>query len=464
MTSTSVSITFLDETNKVTFSIDVTILMNGCDFFKGLLVNFKEKDQESITIKVSNAYVAYDVVMDFSGVIKKGNSGNLESWRHRLELIKCYDYWCMPYDSSLLKDLKVPPEEGFDLLLDVIELVGYNDITIKLISDNLPKNYDVYKFPKELIDEMIRLNKLYRIISSGHERITIWDALTGKLIKTIDKNDIEKDTFSISEIDAKSLGIINTSDKKHVKYLINTMLRKYAIFNPNKQQFEYGKIDVLTGAHIIINNRKQICFSPNGENVAYVKKRLSMFIYAPPINEKVIVIADATSWKSICETLDCKIDILCVNYSLDNRTIASGDYYGVTTIWDAYTGKKIKSLVKVKKHFEAIECVCYTPDNLQIITADSSHNINIWDILTGKLIKTFNVISTKAVGISNICCHPCSQFVIVSDSTETIRIWDILTGELVQTLQLPNAQNYYTYVSATVVDDDDLIQRLTMNQ
>jgi hypothetical protein len=46
----------------------------------------------------------------------------------------------------------------------VIDIIGYNEVTINLIHDNLPKNYDLTKFPKELLDEIQNSEYVFKII------------------------------------------------------------------------------------------------------------------------------------------------------------------------------------------------------------------------------------------------------------------------------------------------------------
>ena len=53
-------------------------------------------------------------------------------------------------DITKLKNIKVPIE-GFDLLLQIVELFGYDNDTTKLIINNLPDNYDLSKLNKDLI-------------------------------------------------------------------------------------------------------------------------------------------------------------------------------------------------------------------------------------------------------------------------------------------------------------------------
>jgi len=62
-------------------------------------------------------------------------------------MVKCYDFFGLDHDFSLISDLNIPAE-GFELLLDVVDLIGYNDQTIKLIIKNMPEEYSLKNSPK----------------------------------------------------------------------------------------------------------------------------------------------------------------------------------------------------------------------------------------------------------------------------------------------------------------------------
>ena len=61
----------------------------------------------------------------------------------------------------LISDLRVPTE-GFELLLEVIDLMGCNKEMIKLIIKNIPENYDLKNFSRELLEEMLKIETTYK--------------------------------------------------------------------------------------------------------------------------------------------------------------------------------------------------------------------------------------------------------------------------------------------------------------
>src|SRR3990170_8797570 len=178
---TDLSLKLVDQNNTITIRLHKIILYSSCVYFRKLLTSCRERNLNEITIQVPNTFIMHDIIMSFYG--QKMNSQNLPDWQHLLETIRCWDFLGIPFESDILRNLRVPIE-GFDLLLDVIDLVGYNDFTIKLIKKNLPNNYDTSIFPKELLEELFKPE--YRIVSgSSDNSIKIWNAETGELIRTL---------------------------------------------------------------------------------------------------------------------------------------------------------------------------------------------------------------------------------------------------------------------------------------
>src|SRR3972149_5336993 len=151
---TDLTIILMDGNHHLTIDLHKIILYSSCIYFEKLLTNCREKNANSITIIVPNVDVVYDIIMSFYGQkIEK-----LHQWEYLLDYIKCCDFLGIVLDASILANVKIP-EEAFEELLDIIELVGYNKVAILrwvyknslrlkyclqkfMPKDNLPKNYD----------------------------------------------------------------------------------------------------------------------------------------------------------------------------------------------------------------------------------------------------------------------------------------------------------------------------------
>ena len=115
---------------------------------------------------------------------KESNIGNLPMWLHLLETFKLNDFLGLNIDLSLLNDIEIPTE-GFDFLMDIIELTGYSKDAIKLINKNIPKDYDLSNFPQELLGEMLEDTTYHIVYGHRDNSIKIWNPETGRYIRTL---------------------------------------------------------------------------------------------------------------------------------------------------------------------------------------------------------------------------------------------------------------------------------------
>lgn len=155
------------------------ILCAHCKYFKILLTSFKDKNSNKIEIKVPNSYIVHDIIMSFYG--QNTNSNNLPQWLFELEIARCRDFLGLPIQ---VPDVPVPAK-GFGLLMDVIELVGYNDDTIQKIYKNLPSDYDISKFPNELLERMLQISGRLVAVNRDdyHYYVHVFDPVSGEKIK-----------------------------------------------------------------------------------------------------------------------------------------------------------------------------------------------------------------------------------------------------------------------------------------
>lgn len=173
--------------NQKELSVHKVILYVCCPYFQTFFdSDFSDKDKKQLVIKdIPDVYVAYDLIQNFYNVNTK--SHDYPDWQFQIQYIKCIKFFMFDVDQKLLPVLKIPMD-GFDNLVDLIDsYFGYNQHTIKCLVENLPDNYDLNKFPKELVKQMYDMcnNKIFTIIDRKND-IQIQD-LDGSDIQ-IDRN------------------------------------------------------------------------------------------------------------------------------------------------------------------------------------------------------------------------------------------------------------------------------------
>lgn len=397
---TDLTLILSDNITKLSINVHKVILAANCTYFKKLFIEFSEKDKEEIILIVPDVNATYDIIMSFYG-----QTMNNTGWKHILQLYRCYDFFGLKTDISKLIDMEVPVE-GFDLLLDVIELIGYTKETIKIINKNLPRKYDLSKFPNELLQEMINMTFTDMIVSGdNYEDIKIWDSSTGELIKKIFKARTNDELFKNND------HILSVCLAFNNKKIITAGTEKCI----NIWDIASGKlVNTLIGHTDEIHS---VSISPNNKIIASGSNDCTIKLWNAQNGKLIHTLTGHTKFvKSVC-------------FSFDSKQIVSGStgYNENIKIWNTGNGKLINTL---RGHEYCVESVCFSPDNKRIASGGRDNNIKIWNSYNGMLIRTI-LGHTNTVTIVQ---YSHDQKYIVSCSYKNIKLWDALTGEIINTL------------------------------
>ncbi|AGC02380.1 BTB/POZ domain-containing protein [Acanthamoeba polyphaga moumouvirus] len=142
-----VTIILDDGIKRLPLKLHRVILYNRCKFFKGLFTDLKESHAKENVIQVINVDIAKDIIKKIYGFTDLKYE---KDWRYMLKYYKCCDYFML--DPEIPKNVKVSTDQ-FDELFDLLDEVGYNEDTMKIIADNMPTNYNLSNLPIEFIKE-----------------------------------------------------------------------------------------------------------------------------------------------------------------------------------------------------------------------------------------------------------------------------------------------------------------------
>jgi WD40 repeat protein len=235
-------------------------------------------------------------------------------------------------------------------------------------------------------------------IEYGGTKLVIWDATTGKPLKTIDA--------------AKSEKLVWSPDGKTLATSGDTSIRLWDAAT--------GKLlNTINGQFIYPN----FAWSPDGKTiVGYDLNQMKLW--------------DVTTGKLSKTLVGLKLEELstgggetgnmlrAIAWSRDGKFIATTDVSRTIQIWDATAGKFVKSLTG---HGSAVLDVVWSDDSKNLTSVSQDKTIKRWDISTGKEIETIgiNLPHTGRVFWSSDGKKLAAGEWFNSTNNQRIQIWDI---------------------------------------
>nr|WBF71173.1 BTB POZ domain-containing [Megavirus caiporensis] len=359
-----VKITLVDGKKRLSLNLHRVVLFIRCKFFEKMFANFDQQFEN--TLEVIDVDIARDIIKYLYGF----KLSIPDDWEYKLKYYICCDYFGL--DCQLPIDIKVS-NDCFDNLLDLIEIIGYTDETIKTLADNMPSDYDITTLPIELVKELN--NYIYSsdmvVMNYPNKHRNMFDRL-------IDINIVNKDAKQIEKIQSGTYF-------QNLCYL--SKINKIA-FTTGKTLFVY---DLNKGE---IQEYKQDDFTFESLEYDWVNNKLITLVYDSKKETRSIHILCADTcniMETICHTISNKIiKMICLSSSCNKLAYVLQKKYSGT--W------KTKEYIKVynfetKKHTTIYESNRHYIRKLKFINNDTSiifssdHDSN-----TKEEIKLYNML------------------------------------------------------------------------
>nr|URM61846.1 BTB domain containing protein [Mimivirus sp.] len=247
-----VKIILVDDKNQLSLNLHRVILFARCQFFEKMFSNFKEAIQFESVVNVIDVNVARDIIKNIYGF----EINQPDDWQYKLKYCICCDYFGLK--CQLPDDIKVP-NDCFDDLLNLIDIIGYTRETIQILANNLPVDYNISNLPIELLREINNIYSNDMIISRykyGIMNIDIMDKNRCE-VKNIYRKNYCKNLCYLSKMDK----IIFTRNNKLMVYdLYTDNLQKYTWPNTKIKSLIYNSIknELIVLVDNIIKNNSSI--------------------------------------------------------------------------------------------------------------------------------------------------------------------------------------------------------------
>jgi WD40 repeat protein len=154
-----------------------------------------------------------------------------------------------------------------------------------------------------------------------------------------------------------------------------------------------------------------IAFSPDG-------KRLATAI-ADVSHPTVEIWADRNN---VLTLSGHKSKVWAVAFNRAGTLLASGSSDRTAAIWDAVSGKELRSLSGKDGHHGPVRDVSFSPDGNLLATASDDGTAKVWDIASGKVLRT---LYGHKGGVYGVAFSPDGRYVATASLDQTAKIWDL---------------------------------------
>jgi WD40 repeat protein len=114
---------------------------------------------------------------------------------------------------------------------------------------------------------------------------------------------------------------------------------------------------------------------------------------------------------------------MALAYSPNGRILAAGGGDDPVRLWDADTGKEIRTLKETW-----VTALAFTPRGSVIATAGAFKTIRLWEVATGK---EYNKLDGHATGIKAMVLSPDGSMLASGGEDGAIILWELLTGKII---------------------------------
>lgn len=125
-------------------------------------------------------------------------------------------------------------------------------------------------------------------------------------------------------------------------------------------------------------------------------------------------------------------DVVAVSYSPDGKLLATAGSDRKVIIWEAATGKELRTLYG---HSQGLEDIEFSPDGRYLATASDDKSVKLWNPLNGQELRSFTGFTDV---IWKISFSADSKF-LATGGNDTANVWDINTGQSILTLEAQHA-------------------------
>jgi len=272
--------------------------------------------------------------------------------------------------------------------------------------------------------------------------------------------------FVLSGSADKTLKLLETESKRELRTMIgHSQPITAAAFSPDGRILVSSSLDELklwdtsNGRELktikesgVTSIFKALAISPDGRFIVTGGSEFSGGGFSGFRRGASLRLWDATSGRNL-KTLMKPLgmddsEVNAVAFSPDGRTIVSGGFTIVSgyreialKIWDASSGRELKSLTG---HNKIITAVAFSPDGHTVVSGSADKTLRFWDTSSGQELRTIiadgdEINDGEAYGgiggVTSVAFSPNGKTIVAGNFHKELKLWDVATGQELQSME-----------------------------
>jgi len=276
-----------------------------------------------------------------------------------------------------------------------------------------------------------------QILSCSGEMIKLWDATTGREIRTFsgrwatfspDGKKVLSETSSSSSLTAKLWDTVTGQEQ-------STFSGHHVVFSPDGKQVlsfsgYYGASyniklsDTATGRELKTFSGYTAAFSPDGKQVLFSG------------SEDGTKLWDIATGREIRSFPDHTVPIESVAFSPNGKQVLTIYLDGILKVCDTVSGRELRTFEGYnsggKDANNVVASVAFSPDGKQALSGSGEKTMELWDTTSGRVIRTF---SGHTAPVWTVAFSPDGKQVLSGSWDKTIKLWDTASGKVIRTYE-----------------------------